>query len=67
MASTFLSKPGTEFGPCASECVHVDCAASRKQAESICPGCKGEIGYERHFIRYSERLWHLACVVDAPL
>jgi hypothetical protein len=67
MAWTALGKPGTEFGPCAEQCKHSDCALSRRQAETICPGCKEAIGYERAFVEYAGSLWHLACAEDAPL
>jgi hypothetical protein len=67
MAWTALAKPGTEFGPCEGACKHSDCALSRKQATTICPGCKEAIGYERCFVHYGDGLWHQACAEDAPL
>lgn len=54
MASVFLSKPGTEFGPCEGNCDHSDCAASRKMAESICTICGKPIGYDKRFFRDSD-------------
>jgi len=49
MAVAVLSEPGTEYGPCVTECEHRDCAETRKMAESKCPRCKQPIGYRRAF------------------
>ena len=66
MASIRISEPGTEFGPCADEsCQHTDCAASRRQAETICRFCNEPIGYDRFFCE--DDLGHLAherCLVE---
>jgi hypothetical protein len=49
MAAGILSKPGTELGPCATACQHVDCASARRDAESRCVYCGEPIGYETRF------------------
>ena len=51
MASIFVSKPGTEFGPCADECNHTDCAELRSMAEALCKYCKKPVGYNRRFYK----------------
>ena len=33
-------------------------------AESLCPGCKGAIGYENYFFQRDGELWHLVCLED---
>lgn len=52
MAAGFLSKPGTEHGPC-EECKHTDCAMTRRIAESDCEICGEPIGYEKRFVKGS--------------
>jgi hypothetical protein len=49
VAAGALPKPGTEFGPCAGACKHVDCAATRRDANSACVHCRKPIGYETRF------------------
>jgi hypothetical protein len=49
MASSFISPPGSEFGPCAEFCDHRDCAASRRVAGASCGICGEPIGYDRHY------------------
>jgi len=49
MAAGYLDEPGHEYGPCVGECAHVDCAATRRTAESICRCCGEPIGYDRAF------------------
>lgn len=46
MGWSSIAKPGDEFGPCKTECRHVDCAAARKEAEAVCITCGEPIGYE---------------------
>lgn len=61
MASIKISKPGTEFGPCETICIHTDCAQSRKDADANCILCSKKIGYERQFYREEEKYQHFAC------
>jgi len=49
MAAGILSKPGTEYGPCAGRCNHKDCAEVRQMAAATCRICRGTIGYDRRF------------------
>ncbi len=65
MASTFIPRPGTEYGPCNGKCGHSDCAQSREMARIQCSWCGKQIGYGRHF--YSENafereLIHASCL-----
>lgn len=66
MAAGVFSKPGSEYGPCAETCVHIDCASTREEASSSCRICVKEIGYDRRF--YSEGngsgLVHASCLED---
>lgn len=65
MAAVGLPKPGTEYGPCAEECKHVDCAETRKQAATACDICREPIGYDRPF--YQREQWtiltHQLCML----
>jgi hypothetical protein len=71
MAFSRLPSPGTDYGPCAPECSHVDCAETRRQAAQLCPRCLNPIGYENNFMRDSSgRLMHDACAcqeVEHPI
>jgi hypothetical protein len=49
MAAGILSKPGTEYGPCAKECQHTDCRKTREMAEARCTICRKPIGYDTRF------------------
>jgi hypothetical protein len=49
MAAGMIAKPGTEFGPCADDCTHTDCAQTRALADAMCQLCGEPIGYERRF------------------
>lgn len=49
MAAGSLAEPGAEYGPCAEDCEHTDCEATRNQAKSECVTCFEEIGYGRLF------------------
>lgn len=49
MAATYLSEPGTEYGPCVDPCQHRDCAATRETAATICTYCNEPIGYGNRF------------------
>lgn len=48
MAAGILPAPGTAQGPCL-DCAHVDCAATRGMAESLCVLCQHPIGYSTPF------------------
>lgn len=45
-----LPEPGTNLGPCVPTCEHIDCAANREQAETLCRICGTPIGYETTFV-----------------
>lgn len=64
MASIFVSKPGSRYGPCACICSHIECAELRANTEIICSGCGEMIGYERDFREYRETILHDACIDD---
>lgn len=49
MAAGRLPAPGTQYGPCEGSCQHIDCAATRAQAASLCTICGTPIGYEVRF------------------
>ena len=49
MAAGKLDKPGTKYGPCKSECGHIDCAKTRSMAQSVCTICGVAIGYDTRF------------------
>jgi len=36
MAASTMPKTGSKYGPCASECQHTDCAATRTMAAQAC-------------------------------
>lgn len=64
MAAAFISKPGSEYGPCKRFCEHRDCAASRATASTVCRFCDKPIGYETRF--YNEDGYvHAACLEDS--
>jgi hypothetical protein len=48
-SSPGIAKPGSEYGPCLSECKHRDCAASRTMVVIVCRICNQRIGYETRF------------------
>ena len=54
MAAGVLAAPGTEYGPCDSECRHTDCALTRAMADDLCTICGEPIGYDIRF--YGERV-----------
>ena len=49
MAAGTMPAPGTEYGPCEPVCKHLDCAATREYAESLCRFCGLRIGYETRY------------------
>ena len=63
MAFISLPAPGTKLGPCEDGCTHVDCAAARKEAETICELCKNPIGYEAPFSQEGIKLVHFKCLM----
>lgn len=70
MAAGRLPAPGTPFGPCTDPCQHIDCAATRRDAASLCRICTREIGYEtRFYAEYTStrQLVHAACLEDTTL
>ena len=64
MAAGVLPKPGTDYGPCVSSCVHIDCKATREDAGSTCRFCLNDIGYDRRFFREGNGLVHASCLED---
>ncbi len=54
MAAGYLSPPGTEYGPCDTDCAHTDCAQTRAMAKAPCVRCDKEIGYDTGFYRAEE-------------
>lgn len=54
MAASYLAAPGTEAGPCAKSCQHIDCALTRAMAKAPCFYCKEAIGYETGFFSQVE-------------
>lgn len=67
MAAGYLSKPGTEYGPCEGGCEHRDCAATREMAATVCRFCGEPIGYDRGFYwgdRIEDRA-HASCAEAA--
>ena len=72
MAASTLSAPGTEFGPCETDCHHRDCAATRIAAQGACQICGEPIGYDRRYYIASDGLpgrgpWEHADCVEAAL
>lgn len=66
MASSYISKPGTEYGPCIGDCDHRDCSASRKIASANCHWCNKPIGYDTHFYSDGDGVWvHAVCEEEA--
>lgn len=66
MAWTIIPEPDSSpTAPCA-QCQHVDCAESRRIAESTCPGCHKVLGYERQITAHDPGVWwHFACLLEA--
>lgn len=61
MAAGIISPPGSEFGPCESDCTHRDCAESRMMAEVLCGLCHERIGYDVRLYGSGRKLDHAAC------
>ncbi len=62
MAATKIPAPGTKLGPCADECAHLDCRASREQATRVCGHCGEPIGYDRWWCNFAALPYHEACL-----
>jgi len=45
MPTMNLARPGTQYGPCQTDCNHPRCKRSRKTAATACRRCGKEIGY----------------------
>ena len=66
MAAGRIPKPGTEYGPCETECQHRDCAASRKMSTAVCRYCSEPIGYDVRFYQEDgEQIVHALCAEEA--
>lgn len=65
MAAGILPKPGTEVGPCATKCKHVDCAETRARAGSKCLYCNKRVGYGVRIYQHGDYTVHAACHEDA--
>ena len=70
MAAVTLPKPGTQYGPCAGDCAHIDCAETRRMVAQVCHFCGVQIGYDVRF--YSDpddptraALVHARCLEDS--
>lgn len=61
MAFATLPKPGSKYGPCETECRHIDCASTRRAAESICPVCQQPIGYDQAYWTVEAFNQHVDC------
>lgn len=63
MAAGLLPKPGTRLGPCRGSCRHLDCAETRRMADTLCDICHKPIGYDALFYRGDtiEHLTHEGC------
>lgn len=69
MAASFLPEPGSQRGPCAAECKHIDCGVTRRMAAEVCSYCSRPIGYETRFYNAENIsdgiLVHADCYEDA--
>lgn len=66
MAWSIIAAPGMKGGPCKGKCAHRDCAASRAEAEKVCPGCEKLIGFDVAFCVVRDKAdlpwtWHRLC------
>lgn len=64
MGAGVLSLPGSEYGPCAEPCHHIDCTGSRTIVDALCRYCDKPIGYDRRFYN-DEGYVHASCSEDA--
>ena len=51
MVESRLPNPGTEYGHCVEQCVHIDCNAGRIMARCKCQFCGEPVGYETGFFK----------------
>lgn len=65
MAAGILSAPGTEYGPCATDCAHIDCKQTHEMAAATCHVCGKAIGYGKRFYRQGLTLSHAPCLEDS--
>lgn len=66
MAAGRLPAPGTEFGPCAEDCKHIECKQTRDMSGEECHYCTARIGYEVRFYQLPDKtLVHARCHEDA--
>jgi hypothetical protein len=49
MGWIMLPKPGAKDGPCKGNCKHLDCKATKQEAECLCTHCQKPIGFETKF------------------
>lgn len=65
MAVGYLPEPGSEYGPCASECSHTDCAATRRMRATLCSICDEPIGsrgfFYHHPVGGAKVMQHATC------
>lgn len=67
MAAGTLATPGSKYGPCKSECKHVDCYETKRMAYSLCDLCGLSIGYDVRFYTNRGRpgeLVHARCLEE---
>lgn len=60
MATALIPAVGSEYGPC-ERCSHIDCAAIREMARSICPICEIPMGYGTHYYEENGSPVHAEC------
>jgi hypothetical protein len=65
MAAGILPKPGTQYGPCKTNCKHLDCAETRARAESKCLYCRKVVGYGLRVYQHGDYTLHARCHEDA--
>lgn len=63
MSAAYLPAIGAEYGPCAGECKHRDCAETRRRAEVACHFCGKSIGFDSYYYETgNDQLGHRRCV-----
>lgn len=64
MAATHLPPPGTRLGPCADECAHLSCTATRAFAARACRACGQPLDYGRWFyVENAGTVIHALCLL----
>lgn len=61
MAAGKIPAPGSEYGPCADPCQHIDCAQTRAMAATVCRFCGQPIGYDTRLYDVEHQLVHADC------